>query len=262
MAGAALAAGQFGPHWPVLAGRSRWPPIAGASAGGYTGVAYAEYAPPGRRAAHRGDRARHRDDVLRRDGDPLGLRPGGGVLRGYADAYAALGVLALLGTAPLCLPMRRAHEAPGVTSGRKPRLTEADHAAWAGFTRHYRPPAGRPPEPPGASHGPVPARRQPRPAAATGHAPALWHARRRRAPQAARRVRGHHAAGDRRATRRRGQRDLAALPHRQAGGRAQARPARHDGAARLPRAGRLPAHRPCRPAALRRDRHRARGARR
>ncbi len=59
MAAAALAAGRFGPGWPswlVLAVAA----VAGCTAGGYTGIAYAEYAHLGGRTAHRGHRPRHR----------------------------------------------------------------------------------------------------------------------------------------------------------------------------------------------------------
>src|SRR6185312_11370744 len=43
MAGAAVLAGQFGPHWPAWAVLAVVL-LAGCTAGGYTGVAYAEYA--------------------------------------------------------------------------------------------------------------------------------------------------------------------------------------------------------------------------
>jgi len=39
---------------------------------------------------------------------PSGFGLAVGVLGGYAGAYGALGVLALLGTAALCVPLRRA----------------------------------------------------------------------------------------------------------------------------------------------------------
>jgi MFS family permease len=106
MAGAALAAGQFGPHWPVplvLAVAA----IAGASAGGYTGIAYAEYA---RLGGARRTEATGLGTALMFFGVtviPSGFGLAVTVLHGYADAYAALAVLALIGAAPLCVPVRR-----------------------------------------------------------------------------------------------------------------------------------------------------------
>jgi MFS family permease len=105
MAAAALAAGQFGPHWPValvvvVAA------IAGASAGGYTGIAYAEWA---RLGGARRTEATGLGTALMFFGVtviPSAFALAVTVLHGYADAYAALGVLALIGTAPLCLPRR------------------------------------------------------------------------------------------------------------------------------------------------------------
>jgi MFS family permease len=106
MAGAALAAGQFGPHWPVslvVAVAA----IAGASAGGYTGIAYAEWA---RLGGARRTEATGLGTALMFFGvtvipSAFGLVVT--VLHGYADSYAALGVLALLGAALMCLPTRR-----------------------------------------------------------------------------------------------------------------------------------------------------------
>ena len=106
MAGAALAAGQFGPHWPValvIAVAA----IAGASASGYTGIAYAEWA---RRGGARRTEATGLGTALMFFGVtviPSAFGLAVTVLHGYAGAYGALGVLALLGAAPLCLPARR-----------------------------------------------------------------------------------------------------------------------------------------------------------
>jgi MFS family permease len=106
MAGACLVAGQFGPHWPALA-IVAVAAIAGASAGGYTGIAYAEWA---RLGGPRRTEATGLGTALMFFGVtviPSGFGLAVTLLHGYGDAYAALGVLALLGTAPLCLPMRR-----------------------------------------------------------------------------------------------------------------------------------------------------------
>jgi MFS family permease len=107
MTGAALAAGQFGPHWPV------WlvlvvALIAGASASGYTGIAYAEYAHLGgaRRTEATGLGTAMMFFGVTVIPSAFGLAVT--VMRGYADAYAALAVLALIGTVPLCWPLRRA----------------------------------------------------------------------------------------------------------------------------------------------------------
>ena len=81
--------------------------IAGASAGGYTGIAYAEWA---RLGGPRRTEATGLGTALMFFGVtviPSGFGLAVTLLHGYGDAYAALGVLALLGTAPLCLPMRR-----------------------------------------------------------------------------------------------------------------------------------------------------------
>jgi MFS family permease len=107
MAGAALVAGQFGPRWPVLL-VVVVAAIAGASAGGYTGIAYAEWA---RLGGARRTEATGLGTALMFFGvtvipSVFGLAVT--VLHGYGDAYAALGVLALLGAAPLCRPSRRA----------------------------------------------------------------------------------------------------------------------------------------------------------
>ena len=106
MAAAALAAGQFGPHWPVLlvVGVAA---IAGTSAGGYTGIAYAEWA---RLGGARRTEATGLGTALMFFGVtviPSAFGLAVTVLHGYGDAYAALGVLALIGTVPLCLPTRR-----------------------------------------------------------------------------------------------------------------------------------------------------------
>ena len=107
MAGAALAAGQFGPHFPV------WlvPAVAllaGASAGGFTGIAYAEY-------AHLGGARRTEATGLGTAAMFFGVTviPSAfalviTLLHGYAGAYVALGLLALLGAVLLCLPRRPA----------------------------------------------------------------------------------------------------------------------------------------------------------
>jgi MFS family permease len=106
MAGAALAAGQFGPHWPVplvVAVAA----VAGASAGGYTGIAYAEWA---RLGGARRTEATGLGTALMFFGVtviPSAFGLAVTLLHGYADAYAALGVLALIGAAPMCLPTRR-----------------------------------------------------------------------------------------------------------------------------------------------------------
>ncbi len=106
MAGAALAAGQFGPHWPVplvIAVAI----VAGASAGGYTGIAYAQYA---RLGGTRRTEATGLGTALMFFGVtviPSAFALAVTALHGYAGAYAALGVLALLGAAPLCLPTRQ-----------------------------------------------------------------------------------------------------------------------------------------------------------
>jgi len=106
MAGACLAAGQFGPYWPVF-GVVAIAAIAGASAGGYTGIAYAEWA---RLGGSRRTEATGLGTALMFFGVtviPSGFGLAVTLLHGYGDAYAALGVLALLGTAPLCIPRRR-----------------------------------------------------------------------------------------------------------------------------------------------------------
>ncbi|HLB98003.1 MAG TPA: MFS transporter [Acetobacteraceae bacterium] len=105
MAAAALTAGQFGRHWPVLLVVAV-ATIAGASAGGYTGIAYAQYA---RLGGMRRTEATGLGTALMFFGVtviPSGFGLAVGVLGNYADAYAALGVLSLLGTLPLCLPIR------------------------------------------------------------------------------------------------------------------------------------------------------------
>jgi MFS family permease len=107
MAGACLAAGQFGPHWPVMLVVAV-AAVAGASAGGYTGIAYAEWA---RLGGARRTEATGLGTALMFFGVtviPSAFGLAVTVLHGYADAYAALGVLALIGAAPLCLPRRQA----------------------------------------------------------------------------------------------------------------------------------------------------------
>jgi hypothetical protein len=81
--------------------------IAGASAGGYTGIAYAEWA---RLGGTRRTEATGLGTALMFFGVTVIPSVFGLVvtlLHSYADAYAALGALALLGTVPLCLPRRR-----------------------------------------------------------------------------------------------------------------------------------------------------------
>ncbi|MEJ0016790.1 MAG: MFS transporter [Acetobacteraceae bacterium] len=102
MAAAALAAAEFGPHWSralVIAVIA----FAGSTAGGYTGVAYAEYA--------------HLGGVRRTEATGLGtavmfagvllLPPGFGVVvatsGGYALAYSILAALAFASAVLLCL---------------------------------------------------------------------------------------------------------------------------------------------------------------
>jgi MFS family permease len=111
MAGAALAAGEFGPHWPVLLVVAV-ATVAGASAGGYTGIAYAQYA---RLGGARRTEATGLGTALMFFGVtviPSAFGLAVTMLHGYADAYAALGVLALLGAAPLCWPIRQAPTRP------------------------------------------------------------------------------------------------------------------------------------------------------
>ena len=106
MAGAALAAGEFGPRWPVLLVVAV-ATVAGASAGGYTGIAYAQYA---RLGGARRTEATGLGTALMFFGVtviPSAFALAVTALDGYAGAYAALGVLALLGAAPLCLPTRQ-----------------------------------------------------------------------------------------------------------------------------------------------------------
>jgi len=105
MAGAALVAGQFGPHWPVLL-VVLVAAVAGASAGGYTGIAYAEWA---RLGGARRTEATGLGTALMFFGVtviPSAFGLAVVVLHGYGDAYAALGMLALIATVPLCLPTR------------------------------------------------------------------------------------------------------------------------------------------------------------
>lgn len=107
MAACAALVGQFGPHWPVwlVLGVAT---IAGATASGYTGIAYAEYAHLGgaRRteATGLGTAAMFFGVTVIPSGFGLAVT----LLRGYGDAYAALGVLALLGAAVLCVRARPA----------------------------------------------------------------------------------------------------------------------------------------------------------
>jgi hypothetical protein len=105
MAGSAVAAGQFGPHWPVwlvLAVAT----IAGATASGYTGIAYAEYARIGgvRRTEATGLGTAVMFFGVTVIPSAFGLAVT--VVHGYGDAYAALGVLAMIGAGALCLPAR------------------------------------------------------------------------------------------------------------------------------------------------------------
>ena len=107
MAATAVAAGQFGPHWPVwlvLAVAT----VAGATASGYTGIAYAEYARIGgaRRTEATGLGTAVMFFGVTVIPSAFGLAVT--VMRGYGDAYAALGVLAVIGACVLCLPARTA----------------------------------------------------------------------------------------------------------------------------------------------------------
>jgi MFS family permease len=106
MAGAAITVGQFGPRWPVSLVVTV-AAVAGASAGGYTGIAYAEWA---RLGGARRTEATGLGTALMFFGVtviPSAFGLAVTLLHGYGGAYAMLGVLALLGTAPLCLPRRR-----------------------------------------------------------------------------------------------------------------------------------------------------------
>jgi MFS family permease len=102
MAAAALAAGEFGPHWAsamvlvVVA-------VAGGTAGGYTGVAYAEYAHLGgtRRteATGLGTAVMFAGVLLIPSGFGLAVLMSGG----YVLAYSTLAVLASASALLLCL---------------------------------------------------------------------------------------------------------------------------------------------------------------
>ncbi len=109
MAAAALAAGQFGANWPdwlvfLVAA------LAGATAGGYTGVAYAEYAHLGgaRRteATGLGTAVMFAGVLLIPSSFGLAVT----ALGGYAIAYGALALMALASAILLCLE-RRSHHA-------------------------------------------------------------------------------------------------------------------------------------------------------
>lgn len=107
MAGAAVAAGQFGPRWPVILVLAV-ATIAGATASGYTGIAYAEYARIGGR---RGTEATGLGTAVMFFGVtviPSAFGLAVTLMRGYADAYAALAVLAVAGAALLWRPGRAA----------------------------------------------------------------------------------------------------------------------------------------------------------
>jgi MFS family permease len=102
MAAAAVAAGQFSPHWaqPLLLGVIA---VAGSTAGGYTGVAYAEYAHLGgaRRteATGLGTAVMFAGVLLIPSSFGVAVAASGG----YGMAYSALAALALISAILLCL---------------------------------------------------------------------------------------------------------------------------------------------------------------
>jgi MFS family permease len=111
MAAAAIAAGQFGESWPhaiVLLIAA----VAGSTAGGYTGVAYAEYAHLGgtRRteATGLGTAVMFAGVLL----IPSSFGVGVALIGGYATAYSTLAVLALVSAVLLCLEPWNRRAAP------------------------------------------------------------------------------------------------------------------------------------------------------
>jgi predicted MFS family arabinose efflux permease len=102
MAAAALAAGEFGPHWSHAAVLTV-AAVAGGTAGGYTGVAYAEYAHLGgsRRteATGLGTAVMFAGVLLIPSSFGVSVAASGG----YTFAYSTLAVLALTSAALLCL---------------------------------------------------------------------------------------------------------------------------------------------------------------
>jgi hypothetical protein len=104
MAAAAVAAGQFSPHWtqPLLLGVIA---VAGSTAGGYTGVAYAEYAHLGgaRRteATGLGTAVMFAGVLLIPSSFGVAVAASGG----YGMAYSALAALALISAVLLCLDL-------------------------------------------------------------------------------------------------------------------------------------------------------------
>jgi MFS family permease len=111
MAVCSLLAGRFGPDWP------HWAILlvamaAGCTAGGYTGVAYADYAALG---GARRTEATGLGTAMMFAGVTL-MPPAFGALvaasGGYASAYAMLAVLALIGAIMLCLPGGRGLRLP------------------------------------------------------------------------------------------------------------------------------------------------------
>jgi MFS family permease len=106
MAGAAVAAAQFGPHWPIWAVLAV-AVLAGASASGYTGIAYAEYA---RLGGVRRTEATGLGTAVMFFGVTVIPSAFGAmvtVASGYRAAYLALAVLALTGAACLWGPARQ-----------------------------------------------------------------------------------------------------------------------------------------------------------
>jgi MFS family permease len=106
MAGAAVAAAQFGPHWPIWAVLAV-AVLAGASASGYTGIAYAEYA---RLGGVRWTEATALGTAVMFFGVTVIPSAFGAmvtVVSGYRGAYLALAVLALTGAAWLWMPARQ-----------------------------------------------------------------------------------------------------------------------------------------------------------
>jgi nitrate/nitrite transporter NarK len=111
MAAAALAAGEFGPHWSHAAVLSV-AAIAGNTAGGYTGVAYAEYAHLGgsRRteATGLGTAVMFAGVLLIPSSFGVTVAATGG----YTLAYSTLAVLALISAVLLCLDPWSSRAAP------------------------------------------------------------------------------------------------------------------------------------------------------
>ena len=139
MAAAAVAAGQFGPHWRQGAAAGRH--CRGRQHGRRLHRrCLRRIRPSRRRAAHRGDRPRHRGHVRRRAADPLQLRRGGGGVRrlraGLFDARGA------------CLGQRGSALSRPMGSPRRNGLNEAERALWASYAGRIRPLPGRPALPP------------------------------------------------------------------------------------------------------------------